>query len=86
MADIGEARLSLSTPRSVSNQTRGDPNPTHKAAKKLTAFDHRAPSNRATQHKAPADYSDQPRIVRRVTIEGPVSVGIDGPARQKTQL
>ena len=24
------------------------------------------------------DYGDQPRIVRRVTIDGPVSVGIDG--------
>ena len=30
------------------------------------------------QHKAIDDYGDQPRIVRRVTIEGPVSVGIDG--------
>src|SRR5215831_14654108 len=34
--------------------------------------------NRATQHKAIDDYGDQPRVVRRVTIEGPVSVGIDG--------
>jgi taurine dioxygenase len=34
--------------------------------------------NRATQHKAIDDYGDQPRIVRRVTIEGPLSVGIDG--------
>jgi alpha-ketoglutarate-dependent sulfate ester dioxygenase len=34
--------------------------------------------NRATQHKAIDDYGDQPRIVRRVTIEGPASVGIDG--------
>jgi alpha-ketoglutarate-dependent sulfate ester dioxygenase len=34
--------------------------------------------NRATQHKAIDDYGDQPRIVRRVTIDGPVSVGIDG--------
>ena len=34
--------------------------------------------NRATQHKAINDYGDQPRIVRRVTIDGPVSVGIDG--------
>jgi alpha-ketoglutarate-dependent sulfate ester dioxygenase len=34
--------------------------------------------NRATQHKAIDDYGDQRRIVRRVTIEGPVSVGIDG--------
>src|SRR5262245_28596028 len=34
--------------------------------------------NRRTQHKAIDDYGDQPRIVRRVTIDGPVSVGIDG--------
>src|SRR5215472_6170191 len=34
--------------------------------------------NRATQHKAIDDYGKEPRIVRRVTIEGPVSVGIDG--------
>src|SRR5262245_51779041 len=34
--------------------------------------------NRTTQHKAIDDYGDQPRIVRRVTIDGPVSVGIDG--------
>jgi taurine dioxygenase len=34
--------------------------------------------NRATQHKAIDDYGDQPRVVRRVTIDGPVSVGIDG--------
>jgi taurine dioxygenase len=34
--------------------------------------------NRATQHKAIDDYGEQPRIVRRVTIDGPVSVGIDG--------
>jgi alpha-ketoglutarate-dependent sulfate ester dioxygenase len=34
--------------------------------------------NRATQHKAIDDYDNQPRIVRRVTIDGPVSVGIDG--------
>ncbi len=33
--------------------------------------------NRATQHKAIDDYGDQPRIVRRVTVDGPVSVGID---------
>jgi alpha-ketoglutarate-dependent sulfate ester dioxygenase len=33
--------------------------------------------NRATQHKAIDDYGDQRRIVRRVTIDGPVSVGID---------
>jgi taurine dioxygenase len=34
--------------------------------------------NRATQHKAIDDYGNQPRIVRRVTIDGPVSVGMDG--------
>jgi alpha-ketoglutarate-dependent taurine dioxygenase len=34
--------------------------------------------NRATQHKAIDDYGDRPGIVRRVTIDGPVSVGIDG--------
>jgi len=34
--------------------------------------------NRATQHKAIDDYGKAPRIVRRVTIDGPVSVGIDG--------
>jgi alpha-ketoglutarate-dependent taurine dioxygenase len=34
--------------------------------------------NRATQHKAIDDYGDQPRIVRRVTIDGPVSLAIDG--------
>jgi alpha-ketoglutarate-dependent taurine dioxygenase len=34
--------------------------------------------NRATQHKAIDDYGNQPRIVRRVTIDGPVSVAIDG--------
>jgi alpha-ketoglutarate-dependent sulfate ester dioxygenase len=34
--------------------------------------------NRATQHKAIDDYGDQRRIVRRVTIDGPVSIGIDG--------
>jgi alpha-ketoglutarate-dependent taurine dioxygenase len=34
--------------------------------------------NRATQHRAIDDYGDQRRIVRRVTIDGPVSVGIDG--------
>jgi taurine dioxygenase len=34
--------------------------------------------NRATQHKAIDDYGNQPRIVRRVTIDGSVSVGIDG--------
>jgi hypothetical protein len=31
----------------------------------------------ATQHKAAGDYGDQQRIARRVTIDGPVSAGID---------
>jgi taurine dioxygenase len=34
--------------------------------------------NRATQHKAIDDYGNEPRIVRRVTIDGPMSVSIDG--------
>src|SRR5215831_5940205 len=34
--------------------------------------------NRAAQHKAIDDYGNEPRIVRRVTIDGPLSVGIDG--------
>ncbi len=34
--------------------------------------------NRATQHRAVDDYGDQPRIVRRVTIKGPVPVSVDG--------
>ncbi|QHW31028.1 TauD/TfdA family dioxygenase [Paenibacillus rhizovicinus] len=34
--------------------------------------------NRATQHYAVNDYGDQHRIVRRVTIDGDVPVGIDG--------
>ena len=34
--------------------------------------------NRATQHKAIDDYGEERRIVRRVTIDGPMSVGIDG--------
>ena len=34
--------------------------------------------NRATQHYAIDDYGDQRRVVRRVTIEGDVPVGIDG--------
>jgi taurine dioxygenase len=37
-----------------------------------------AEKDHATQHKAIDDYGDQPRVVRRVTIDGPVSVGIDG--------
>ncbi|MDO9711463.1 TauD/TfdA dioxygenase family protein [Paracraurococcus lichenis] len=34
--------------------------------------------NRATQHRAVDDYGNAERIVRRVVIAGPVSVGIDG--------
>ena len=34
--------------------------------------------NRATPHKAIDDYGDQPRTVRRVTIDGPVPVSLDG--------
>ena len=34
--------------------------------------------NRATQHYAIDDYGDQRRVVRRVTIQGDVPVGIDG--------
>jgi hypothetical protein len=41
--------------------------------------------NHATQHKAVDDYGNQPRIVRRVTIDGPISVGIDGQRGEKMQ-
>ena len=34
--------------------------------------------NRATQHYAVNDYGTQPRVVRRVTIEGAAAVSIDG--------
>ncbi len=34
--------------------------------------------NRATQHYAINDYGDQHRVVRRVTVEGDVPVGVDG--------
>ncbi len=34
--------------------------------------------NRATQHYAVADYDDQPRLMHRITIAGPVPVGISG--------
>jgi alpha-ketoglutarate-dependent sulfate ester dioxygenase len=36
--------------------------------------------NRATQHRAIADFGVQRRHLRRVTIEGPVPLGIDGQA------
>ena len=34
--------------------------------------------NRATQHRAINDYGDERRVVRRVTIEGDIPVGVDG--------
>ncbi len=34
--------------------------------------------NRATQHYAVADYDDLPRLLHRVTIAGPVPVGVGG--------
>ncbi|WP_040577974.1 TauD/TfdA family dioxygenase [Methylopila sp. M107] len=34
--------------------------------------------NRATQHRAIDDYGDQPRVVRRVTIQGVEPVSVDG--------
>jgi len=34
--------------------------------------------NRATQHYAVADYDDLPRLMHRITIAGPVPVGISG--------
>jgi alpha-ketoglutarate-dependent sulfate ester dioxygenase len=34
--------------------------------------------NRATQHYAVADYGDHPRLLHRITIAGPVPVGISG--------
>jgi len=34
--------------------------------------------NRATQHYAINDYGDQRRVVRRVTVDGDVPVGVDG--------
>ena len=39
--------------------------------------------NRSTQHYAVNDYGDQPRVVRRVTIEGEPAVAIDG-SRSRT--
>lgn len=40
--------------------------------------------NRATQHIAVNDYGDAHRVVRRITLDGDVPVGIDG--RQSTAL
>ncbi|MCT4705573.1 TauD/TfdA family dioxygenase [Enterobacteriaceae bacterium H16N7] len=34
--------------------------------------------NRATQHYAVNDYGNQPRLVRRVTIEGDAAIAVDG--------
>jgi taurine dioxygenase len=34
--------------------------------------------NRATQHYAVADYGDLPRLMHRITIAGPVPIGISG--------
>lgn len=39
--------------------------------------------NRSTQHYAVNDYGTQPRVVRRVTVEGEPAVGIDG-SRSRT--
>ena len=39
--------------------------------------------NRSTQHYAVNDYGDQPRVVRRVTVEGEPAIGIDG-SRSRT--
>ncbi|RAJ47122.1 taurine dioxygenase [Kitasatospora sp. SolWspMP-SS2h] len=34
--------------------------------------------NRATQHYAVNDYGDEPRLVRRITLDGDLPVGVDG--------
>lgn len=39
--------------------------------------------NRSTQHYAVNDYGDQPRVVRRVTVEGDPAVAVDG-SRSRT--
>ena len=36
--------------------------------------------NRATQHYAVNDYGDLPRVVRRITLDGDIPVGVDGTA------
>ncbi|WP_373685881.1 TauD/TfdA dioxygenase family protein [Acinetobacter sp. YH12140] len=41
--------------------------------------------NRATQHRAINDYGDQHRVVRRVTLEGDVPVGVDGRPSQQVR-
>jgi len=41
--------------------------------------------NRTTQQKTIDGYGDERRMVRRITIDGPVSVGIDGRHGRKTQ-
>jgi alpha-ketoglutarate-dependent taurine dioxygenase len=41
----------------------------------VVAFD-----NRITQHYAPDDYGDLPRLLHRVTVAGDVPVGVDGTA------
>jgi alkyl sulfatase len=38
--------------------------------------------NRATQHRAVADYGEQPRKLFRVTVDGDVPVGVDGRASE----
>jgi taurine dioxygenase len=39
--------------------------------------------NRATQHYAIDDFGDQDRVVRRVTIQGDVPIGVDGRASRQ---
>ena len=34
--------------------------------------------NRATQHYAVADYDDRPRLLHRITVAGPIPVGLSG--------